>query len=498
MRRFSDLSITHKLGCLVFVFVIGFVAFGALSYRTLEHVEVTGPLYVDIIRHKDVVADVLPPPEFIIESYLVALSAALEPDAASAQQLLGRLRALRKEFEVRHEHWATEPLNSALARALLTRSYDPAMRFYDVVERQLEPAITARDGEAAIKIAQGPLRFHYDEHRRAVDEVVKLASKQVTADERDAIDEIAFVKKELLWMAIGIIGLSIAIAYAIARSLIARLQSSSVALMSTATQISATGREQQATVSNYSASAAEIAAAVKEISATSQELRTTLDGIAAAASRSASTAEQGREQLVEMDTTMSKLAGSTDTISSKLAVIREKASDINTVVTTITKVADQTNLLSVNAAIEAEKAGEYGLGFLVVAREIRRLADQSAVATLDIEQMVRQMQSAVSSGVMEMDKFAEEVRRGVATVADVGAQLGQLIEDVQGLSGRIETVHEGMQSQAIGASQINEAMGQLTEGVRQTAASLKEFSGATDSLRDVVAGLRRELSERTA
>jgi methyl-accepting chemotaxis protein WspA len=108
------------------------------------------------------------------------------------------------------------------------------------------------------------------------------------------------------------------------------------------------------------------------------------------------------------------------------------------------------------------------------------------------------MQSAVSSGVMEMDKFAEEVRRGVATVADVGSQLGQLIEDVQGLSSRIETVHEGMQSQAIGASQINEAMGQLTEGVRQTAASLKEFSGATDSLRDVVAGLRRELSERAA
>jgi methyl-accepting chemotaxis protein WspA len=495
MRRFSDLSITQKLSCLVFVFLIGFAVFGALAYRTLEHVEVSGPLYVDIIRHKDVVADVLPPPEYIIESYLVALRAALEPDPATAQHLIERMRTLRKEFNDRHAYWTAQPLDSALARELLSSSYDPAVRFYEVMDRQLVPAITARDGEAALKIVQGPLRDHYEEHRRAVDSVVKLASKQVVDDERAASDEISFAKKELLWMALGIVGLSLLMAYAIARSLIMRLQSSSVALMSTATQISATGREQQATVSNYSASAAEIAAAVKEISATSQELRTTRDGIAAAAVRSASTAEQGREQLEEMDATMSKLAGSTGTISSKLAVIREKASDINTVVTTITKVADQTNLLSVNAAIEAEKAGEYGLGFLVVAREIRRLADQSAVATLDIEQMVRQMQSAVSSGVMEMDKFAEEVRRGVATVADVGGQLGQLIEDVQGLSGRIETVHEGMQSQAIGASQINDAMGQLTEGVRQTAASLKEFSGATDSLRDVVAGLRRELSE---
>src|SRR6266498_3148728 len=71
--------------------------------------------------------------------------------------------------------------------------------------------------------------------------------------------------------------------------------------------------------------------------------------------------------------------------------------------------ADQTNLLSLNAAIEAEKAGEHGRGFVVVATEIRRLADQSALATGDIEQIVKEMQSAVSAGVMGMDKFSEEV-----------------------------------------------------------------------------------------
>ena len=81
--------------------------------------------------------------------------------------------------------------------------------------------------------------------------------------------------------------------------------------------------------------------------------------------------------------------------------------------------ADQTNLLSINAAIEAEKAGEYGLGFLVVAREIRRLADQTAVATLDIERMVKEMQSSVAAGVMEMDKFSDQVRHGVQEVGNI-------------------------------------------------------------------------------
>ena len=101
--------------------------------------------------------------------------------------------------------------------------------------------------------------------------------------------------------------------------------------------------------------------------------------------------------------------------------------------TTITKVADQTNLLSINAAIEAEKAGEYGLGFLVVAREIRRLADMTAVATLNIQRMVKEMQYSVSAGVMEMDKFSEQVRKVVGEVGHIGGQLGQIITGAQGL-----------------------------------------------------------------
>ncbi|HEY6881556.1 MAG TPA: methyl-accepting chemotaxis protein, partial [Polyangiales bacterium] len=278
-------------------------------------------------------------------------------------------------------------------------------------------------------------------------------------------------------------------------SLVSRVKQSSVSLMSTATEISASSKHQEATVNGFSASTAEIAAAVKEISANSQELRQTLGDISTAAARSSQLAENGRSGLTEMDGAMRQLAESTGSISSKLAIIREKASDINGVVTTITKVADQTNLLSVNAAIEAEKAGEYGLGFLVVAREIRRLADQSAVATLDIEQMVRQMHSAVSAGVMEMDKFAQEVRRSVSSVGLIHGQLAQIIEEVQSLSHRIESVSDGMASQAEGAAQISTAMAQLTDGARETVASIREFNIATQTMRDAVNGLRDEIAQ---
>src|SRR5436190_20983556 len=145
-----------------------------------------------------------------------------------------------------------------------------------------------------------------------------------------------------------------------------------------------------------------------------------------------------------MRETMGQLASSSGQISQRLSAINEKADNITGVVTTITKVADQTNLLSINAAIEAEKAGEYGRGFLVVAREIRRLADQTAVATLDIENMVRLMQDAVSAGGMQMDKFSEEVRSSAARIGEVNAETGEIIEEVATLSSRFRVVNEGV------------------------------------------------------
>ena len=281
------------------------------------------------------------------------------------------------------------------------------------------------------------------------------------------------------------------------RSLIGRIQQSSVALMSTATEIAATARQQGEAVSDYGASTSEAAAAVKQISATSLELLKTMNEVSDVANHTASMAGEGQGSLAEMGRSMRQLAESTTSIGSKLSVISERAAHINLAVTTIAKVADQTNLLSINAAIEAEKAGEYGLGFLVVAREIRRLADQTAVATLDIERMVKEMQYSVSAGVMEMDKFSDQVRRGVDEVGSIGDQLGSIIAAVQGLTGRFDQVNEGMRVQSQGAEQIREAVIRLSEGAHQTSISLREFNKATDHLREAVGGLKEEVSRFT-
>jgi methyl-accepting chemotaxis protein len=286
---------------------------------------------------------------------------------------------------------------------------------------------------------------------RAVDAAERVAGGDLTGSETSTgADETGQLLRTINGMTTNLNGL------------VGQVKQSSIQLNSTATEVAATSREQEATAKSFGAATSQVAAAAKQISATSGELVQTIDRVDEVATGTAALAGEGRTGLDTMHGTMHELDAATRSIADKLAVINEKAARITGVVTTINKVAEQTNLLSVNAAIEAEKAGEYGQGFLVVAREIRRLADQTGAATLDIEQMVQQMQSAVSTGVMEMDRFADQVRHGVASVGQISTQMGEIIENVNNNTSSFKLVNEGMRSQSQGAQQISEAMIQLT------------------------------------
>jgi len=277
-------------------------------------------------------------------------------------------------------------------------------------------------------------------------------------------------------------------------SLVRQVRESGIQVTASATQIAASATEVEATATEQAAATSQVSTVSSQISSTAVGLVSTLQDVGRSVAEAGAMAGQGREGLADMEGAMRRLSDSTAFVSSKLAVISEKANTIGAVVTAINKVADQTNLLSLNAAIEAEKAGEYGRGFSVVAREIRRLADQTAAAALDIEGMVGQMQSAVSAEVMEMDKFAAEVRRGVEEVAAISSRFGEIIAGVQALGPRFAAVDEGMRTQSEGASQISEAMNLLAEAAGQTKESIMEFNQAARRLNEAVHGLQGEVS----
>jgi methyl-accepting chemotaxis protein WspA len=280
-------------------------------------------------------------------------------------------------------------------------------------------------------------------------------------------------------------------------SLIGQVQRSGIQVNSSVTQIAATTKQQQATATEAAATTSEIGATARRISDTSKELVQAMRDVASVAERTGVLASNSQSGLQRMEATMRQIMNASTSINERLATLSEKAERIGSVVTTINKVADQTNLLSLNAAIEAEKAGEHGRGFAVVATEIRRLADQTAVATDDIGHIVKEMQSAVSAGVMGMDKFTEEVRRGTDAVGQVTIQMSEIIAQVEHLAPNLETVNDGTQSQSIGAQEISEALAQLTVSAQQTADSLRQSSTAIEQLNDAALGLQTGVSRFT-
>lgn len=276
--------------------------------------------------------------------------------------------------------------------------------------------------------------------------------------------------------------------------LIAQVQKSGIQVTSSITEIAAVTKEQEASANEHAATTSEIAASTNQIAATSANLLETMKRVNSLTKNTAHAAESGHAGLSTIDNTMMKMENATGSIVTKLSILSEKAGNIAGVVKTINKVADQTNLLSLNAAIEAEKAGEYGAGFAVVATEIRRLADQTAVATFDIEQMVLDVQSAVTSAVMGIDKFADDVRSSVSEIRDSGEELSGIIEQVQVLIPQMTSVGDGIEAQSLGAQQISEATSQLDEAAQHTAESIAQTGNTISQLQQAAYGLQEAIS----
>ncbi|MCO1775756.1 methyl-accepting chemotaxis protein [Pseudomonas aeruginosa] len=417
-----------------------------------------------------------------LDQQIASYQKTMNPDEARDHELLAGFQAVRKNYLEQH---------------------DKVLELYR--EKRFEEAG---------KLVAGPLTEHWREGRKYLNEMIEL-NKDIADRASDnivnAVDdaELSMLVTLLLVVVVaGICGFLLLRAITqpiqkIVRSLDLMAGGDLTARLNLGrrdefgaieTGFNGMAEELKGLVSQAQRSSVQVTTSVTEIAATSRDLVRTMSEVSGAAEQTSTLAGSGQLGLARMEETMHHVMGAADLVNAKLAILNEKAGNINQVVTTIVKVADQTNLLSLNAAIEAEKAGEYGRGFAVVATEVRRLADQTAVATYDIEQMVREIQSAVSAGVMGMDKFSEEVRRGIAEVGQVGEQLSQIIQQVQALAPRVQMVNEGMQAQATGAEQINQALVQLGEATGQTVESLRQASFAIDELNLVANGLRNGVS----
>ena len=386
----------------------------------------------------------------------------------------GSIEELGKLLETRG---AVERGNRFIALALSLLSVGLAVGLLLTIVHNVTRPL-ARVAEIAGEIASGELQRA--EARLSEGEVGKLlGAAEIPADARD---EVWRMFRAFRTMTHGL------------ASLLGEVRSSGSQVSGSANTMAAAVRELEATVAEQASSTNSVAATSNEIYATVKNLAKTMDTVTRMAAEASQLADSGMNGLAGINTAMENLLTATSEVSRILRSIREQSGEITAVIATITKIANRTNLLSLNAAIQAEKAGEHAAGFSVVAVEIRRLADQTSVAALDIEESIQRMRGAVEQGVETVEQYAGQARSSSSTIAGITADLGRLLEYTQKLEPHFADVNSGMQVQSEGAGHITASMQELNAAARQTRDSLAGFRQVTEQMRGAVAGLEKEVA----
>ncbi|MGZ4969804.1 MAG: methyl-accepting chemotaxis protein [Methylobacter sp.] len=187
ITRRHQLTIKMRFILILGTLIIGFSLFGIATFKAMTKLNVNGPVYQRIAQGKDVIADVLPPPEYIIESYMVALQLTVVSDFydLKTQALVSRFKKLKLAYDARHSFWSTQPLDRELHDLLLERSYRPAQAFYAEAEQHFLPAIQAGDRDGVLASFQ-EMRRSYDDHRVVVEEMLRYTTARNAEDEKQA------------------------------------------------------------------------------------------------------------------------------------------------------------------------------------------------------------------------------------------------------------------------------------------------------------------------
>ncbi|KPW85232.1 Methyl-accepting chemotaxis protein [Pseudomonas syringae pv. cerasicola] len=235
------------------------------------------------------------------------------------------------------------------------------------------------------------------------------------------------------------------------------------------------------------------ATAVNEMSAAVEEVARNATSTSQAAQQSSLSADLGNQRVTETLTAMHNLTGLVEGSSAQVTALAGQAQDISKVLGVIRGIAEQTNLLALNAAIEAARAGEQGRGFAVVADEVRALAHRTQTSTQEVEQMISAIQAGSSATVESMQKSTQEVHSTRKTAEDAGQSLRQITDSVLEINNRNLQIAAASEQQAHVARDVDRSLisirdlaVQSSEGTRQTLIASTELSQLAVNLNDLV------------
>jgi len=458
MNIFANISIGKKLILLLTVFIIGYTAFGWVSFKTLEDLRIQGNLYNQIIVSKDLIADVLPPPGNIIEAYLDVLQAADETDPAKMDHLFKELKRLQANYEERHRFWKNEPLleQGKLRDAMLIGAYEPAIQFYNIIFNQFIPAIQSGKRELAMKLVQGELKILYAEHRKSVDQVVLGATEKYEKVENLVNKKIRQDTKLLFTIAIVVIAaaliLSLIIRYSIVKPII------------------------------------EVTNALQDISEAEGDLTCTIDvnskdEVGLLALYFNKTLEKIKNLIVAVKNQTGPLASVSDELSS---VSRQIANSAEANVSHATTVASASEQAATNINFIASNAEKTSLNANEVASSAEQMSMNMNTIAASIEEMSASI-SEISSNANEVGKIANEATVKSHNATDVMSKLGIAAKEIGHVTDIIKRIADKTNLLALNATIEAASAGTAGKGFAVVAGEIKELANQSANSADDIA-----------
>lgn len=265
-------------------------------------------------------------------------------------------------------------------------------------------------------------------------------------------------------------------------------------------QVAAGSQEQSRTVQSSATAMEQLTRAIQEIAVGAQSQAKTVEGTVAMVQQSASAVEEvaklsqdasesgrqvaeiataGGQQVEDAVGSMGKIKEATDQVAEMVKHLGESSQQIGAIVETIDDIAEQTNLLALNAAIEAARAGEHGKGFAVVADEVRKLAERSSKATGEIAELITSIQNMTSQAVEAMDRGSRQVEEGAELGNQAGAALERIQSAIGGIVNQIENMSAAAQQMAASSSEVIKAIENVSAITEQTTAAAEEMSASS-------------------
>ena len=274
------------------------------------------------------------------------------------------------------------------------------------------------------------------------------------------------------------------------KRMILDISENSVQLASASEELSSSATLQAQGADHQKDQTTQVATAMQEMSCTVQQVSENCTNAAEASRRAAETAREGGLVVEKVLTQMRSIAESVTNTVKEMGELGRRTAQIGRIAGVIDDIADQTNLLALNAAIEAARAGEQGRGFAVVADEVRKLAERTTTATKEIAQMIATIQDGTNGAIRAMESGSQQVQEGVTSTARAGESLQQIIHMSEEVGSMITHIATAATEQSGATAEVNQSMDQIAQLGKESAVAAQQSAKACQDLSELALALQ--------